>query len=104
MTWSSLKPSLEALCDLWELAAPPGATRGIVWHKYALASLYGDDRAVLRLTRIQLDVLYQDPEDPLPEDVLALLDVTDVTITAEPDISYDPDYAAMRCILQIEVL
>ena len=36
--------------------------------------------------------------------MLALLDVTDVTITAEPDISYDPDYAAMRCILQIEVL
>lgn len=104
MTWSALKPLLEALCGLWELAAPPSAVRGIVWHEYLRRGLPGDDRALLRFKRIQLDVLYQDPADTLPDDVLAILDENAVTITADPDISYDPDYAAMRCILQIEVL
>ena len=104
MTWSDLEPLLDALCGLWELAAPPASTRGIVWHEALRRTLYAEDRAVLRLRRIQLDVLYQDPADTLPDDVLAILDEQAVTITADPDISYDPDYASMRCILQIEVL
>ena len=53
--------------------------------------------------RVQMDICWQTDGDTLLADVKAALTAGDTPYSVE-DVSYDPDYAAMRAIVQLEVL
>lgn len=104
MTLQQLIDALSAICeDTFELAFPKGAKRGIVWHAYGRQSVFGDDRRVLSVPRVQLDLLWQDAEDTLLDDVRAILDEAALCYTEE-NAFYDESYERMRCILQLTVV
>lgn len=101
MTWQDILDQLEALCPVYELAAPGAVKRCIVWHAYGEVNLWGDDVSILRLKRIQIDILTQSSMDTLTDDVVEILDGADVGMT-DVESSYDPDYALWRSIIQIQ--
>lgn len=104
MTLQQLIDALSAICeDTFELAFPKGAKRGIVWHAYGRQSVFGDDRRVLSVPRVQLDLLWQDAEDTLLDDVESVLD-TNLLPYTEQDVFYDESYERMRCIIQVVVV
>ena len=103
MTYANLRAALKALCpDTYRRAAPRGLTRCIVTSRYGAELIRGDDRSLLRLRKIQIDVYFQDEDDALPDRVEDLLDALDQPYEVIDEI-YDDDLALFRVLLQTEV-
>ncbi len=95
---------MKAVCsETYELAAPKGASRFVVWHRYGRSSSYADDRNVLDVPKVQIDIVTNNPDDFLVDDVCAALWTMDLPYTVQSE-GYDPDYAAFRTILQLVVV
>lgn len=106
MNLEKLIELLKTICpETYELAAPQGATRCIVAHTYSNGrSIYGDDRNLFDIVKVQLDILTQDNADTLPLDVCELLSSWCITYTLEEIGSFDDDWNALRTILQLELI
>lgn len=104
MTYSELLTALERVCDTvreWE--APERAQRFIVASPYGSHGLVADDAVQIEVTLVQLDLCWQQPGDALLADVKAALTAHATPYSVE-NVGYDPDYNAMRAILELEVL
>ena len=102
-TLAELTELLAAVCsEVWELAAPAGVKRGIIWHRYGRCTVLGDDMTFRIGAKAQIDILVNSAADTLPDDVCAALETA-----GQPydfiDEAYDDEYAAVRTILQLEV-
>lgn len=89
--------------NVYHLAAPAGVKPCIVYHTYGRNDVRADDRNFTLCRKVQLDILMVSESDTLADDVcVALMDA------AQPyefvDEFYDDEYAALRVILQLEVL
>ena len=105
MTLDKLITLLQTVCpETYELAAPPGVKRCIVAHTYPGASLYGDDQNLFDIQKVQLDILTQDKADTLPLSVCELLRAWCIPYSLEACNSYDDDWAALRTIVQLELI
>lgn len=103
MTLQSLEDRLKQLCpQTHHLAAPRGVTRYIVWNEYGKQVVSGSDTTALALPKVQLDIVTQNPADPLSDDVALLLETLRLPYEIV-DFGYDDEYAAMRCIMQLVV-
>lgn len=104
MTLQEFEASLkEAVPETYNLQAPAGAVRYVAWHPYSASSVRGDDRNQLDAPKVQLDIVYQSTQDTIVDDVLAALWLMDLPYEIISE-GYDPDYAAMRAILQLVVI
>lgn len=104
MTMQQFETALKTVCpETYPLAAPPGSRRCVKYHSYGANHQYGDDHNVLDLPRVQLDILIDRADDPLPEDVAALLQSLYLPYT-EISRGYDPEYNCIRVIYQLEVV
>ena len=103
MTLQDLDSALRSVCPAtYELAAPAGAARAIVWHCYGASHLLADDCTVVDVPKVQIDILYQQLDDSLAENVKEALRGLHLPYEVQDD-SYDDEYALRRCILQLEV-
>ena len=107
MTCSDLETSLKtATADVYNLAAPEGLTKYIVWAVYGYNLVYGDDAAVIRIPRVQIDAYCQDADAAddggFFAQVLDILDGLQLAYSVQ-DTGYDPDAASMRLIIQCDV-
>lgn len=104
MTLQEFEASLkEAVPETYNLQAPAGAVRYVSWHTYSGSSVRGDDRNQLDAPKVQLDIVYQSTQDTVVDDVLAALWLMDLPYEIISE-GYDPDYAAMRVVLQLVVI
>lgn len=95
-----LKEQLPGL--VYELAAPDGLRRYVVWHRYGRSSTYGDDRNQLDLPKVQIDIISNDYYDLLAEDVAVALWMMDLPYQVISE-GYDDEYEAYRTIYQLVV-
>lgn len=103
MTLQDLDAALRAVCpNTYELAAPAGENRYVVWHSYGASTLAADDSTVVDVPQVQIDIIYQDLADSIVNDVKKVLREQHLPYEVQAD-SYDDDYAKRRCILLIEV-
>ena len=93
----------KAFPDVFEVAAPKGNQRFVVWHRYGRSSLIGDDRNQLDAPRIQIDIISNIPDDMLADDIAAALWMMDLPYSILSE-GYDDEYAAFRTILQLVVV
>lgn len=104
MTSQALIDAVEAVCPAtYELAAPPGLNRFVVWHEYNREPIHADDHRVLQLPKLQLDLCWQASGDTLLDDVSGVLDELYLPYELQ-DIFYDPDYERERAIIQVTVV
>lgn len=104
MTLTQFENKLKEVCQqTYELAAPKGVRRCIVWHRYGRSSCFGDDKNQFDAPRIQLDIVTQNPQDVLVDDVCAALWLMDLPYDVVSE-GYDDEYAAMRTIIQLVVV
>lgn len=104
MTLQEFEASLkEAVPETYNLQAPARAVRYVTWNTYSGSSVRGDDRNQLDAPKVQLDIVYQSTQDTIVDDVLAALWLMDLPYEIISE-GYDPDYAAMRVILQLVVI
>ena len=105
MTLQQFDTKLKEACPglVYELAAPKGKTRYVVWHRYGRSSTYGDDRNQLDMPKVQIDIISNDYYDLLAEDVAVALWTMDLPYEIISE-GYDDDYAAYRTILQLVVV
>ncbi len=89
--------------DCYELEAPPGLTRYIVWHHYNDQRLHGDDQPVYRAERVQADVYWQRSGDPILTDVENVLSYFRLPYELQ-DIIWDDDRKLNRAIIQLTVV
>lgn len=92
----------KAVPDVYEIAAPKGKQRYVVWNRYGRASSNGDDRNQIDFPRVQIDIISNQKDDLLVDDVCAALWMMDLPYSVESE-GYDNDYAAFRTILQLVV-
>ena len=103
MTLQEFDAALKSACpETYEIAAPKGKTRYVVWHKYGTQPAFGDDHNVLGLPKVQIDIVTQQAGDLLVEDICAALWLACLPYSVESE-GYDPDYNAFRTILQLVV-
>lgn len=103
MTLQDLDAALRTACpNTYELAAPAGVNRYIVWHSYGASTLAADDSTALDVPQVQIDIIYQDLGDSIVNDVKNVLREQHLPYEVQAD-SYDDDYAKRRCILLVEV-
>lgn len=93
----------EAWPKTYELAAPKGESRYVVWNRYGYHSSFGDDHNVVDLPKVQIDIVSNIRDDILVADVCAALWLMDIPYSVQSD-GYDPDYNAFRTILQLVVI
>lgn len=104
MTLQQFEDGLKAAVpETYELAAPQGAKRFVVWHRYGFNSIHGDNRNQVNVPKVQIDIATNNQLDTIAEDVFAALWLMDLSYEIISD-GYDPDYNAMRTILQLEVV
>lgn len=87
---------------VYENKAPAGETEYILWHRYGSQTQIGDDSVAVALPRVQLDILWQDPDSLLCDQLKELLCALRLP-WEEIDCGYDDEWASMRCILQLTV-
>ena len=103
MTLKEFEKSLkETFADTFELAAPSDKNRYVVWHRYGAHSHFGDNRNVLNVPKVQIDIVSNIDGDFLVDDICAALWTMGLSYSIESE-GYDPDYNAYRTILQLEV-
>ena len=93
----------KAFPDTYEIAAPPGKQRFVVWHRYGRSSTVGDDRNQLDAPKVQIDIVTQDHDDFMVDDILAALWMMDIPYEIMSE-GYDDEYNACRTILQLVVV
>lgn len=104
MTLQEFENGLKAAVpETYNRAAPQGAKRFVVWHRYGFKSVHGDDRNQVNIPKVQIDIVTNDPLDTITEDIFGALWMMDLTYSIISD-GYDPDYNAFRTILQLEVV
>jgi hypothetical protein len=104
MTLQQFENNLKTACpETYELAAPQGAKRYVVWHRYGASSSFGDDRNVLDIPKVQLDIITNVEHDMLVDEICAALWEMDLTYSIQSE-GYDPEYNAYRTILQLAVV
>ena len=104
MTLQQFENNLKAACpETYELAAPQGAKRYVVLHRYGASSSFGDDRNVLDIPKVQLDIVTNVQHDILVDEICAALWTMDLTYSIQSE-GYDPEYNAYRTILQLAVV
>lgn len=108
MNCSALDAALKELWpEVYHLSAPKGKTKYIVWAEYGLNDVHGDNRAQIRIPKVQIDAYCQDPNATAEDGffVSILNTLNDLGISHElQDMSYDPDAAQMRCVILCEVI
>ena len=87
-----------------DAVAPSGVERFIVAAQYGASSAYGADANVLDIPRVQIDIYTPDPEDPLPDRVMSLLQAWHMPYTVIGRNIYEEDRNVLRTILQLEVI
>lgn len=103
MTLQQFDAALKAaFADTYELAAPQGLKRYVVWNRYGAKPLVGDNRNQLDIPKVQIDIVTNVKDDFLVDDICAALWQAELPYTVQ-DEGYDPDYNAYRTILQLEV-
>ena len=104
MTLNEFHAQLKQACpDTYELAAPKGKQRYVVWHRYGRSSTYGDDRNQIDAPKVQIDVISDNYADLLVDDVCAALWLMGQSYSVVSE-GYDDEYAAYRTILQLVVI
>ena len=104
MTLQQFESGLKEVCpETYELAAPAGKLRDVVWHRYGRHHLHGDNRNVLDIPKVQLDIVTNLKVDFLVDDVCAALWKMGLAYSVQSE-GYDQDYNAFRTILQVEVV
>lgn len=104
MTVPEFEAVLKAVCqDTYEIAAPKGLLRYVVWHRYGKQSAFGDDCNAVNLPKVQIDIVTNRNNDSLAEDVCNALCMAYLPYSIISD-GYDPDYNAFRSILQLVVI
>lgn len=93
----------KAFPDTYELAAPKGKQRYVVWHRYGRSSTYGDDRNQIDAPKVQIDIFSNTYADPLVDDVCAALWLMGQSYSVVSE-GYDDEYSAYRTILQLVVV
>lgn len=93
----------KAFPDTYELAAPKGKQRYVVWHRYGRSSTYGDDRNQIDAPKVQIDIFSNIYADPLVDDICAALWLMGQSYSVVSE-GYDDEYAAYRTILQLVVI
>lgn len=105
MTLQDFDRTLKTVCpQTYEGTAPQGARRFLCWHCYGAQSSYGDNRNVFDLPKVQLDILTQSTTDDLVDEVCQALGAAGLTYAVMDPGTYDPDYNAIRTILQLVVI
>lgn len=101
MTLQNLEIELKTVCpDTYELSAPPGLTRYIVYQQYGSELVCGDDTGLTDCPKVQIDLLWQRKGDSIVADVLELMRKLNQSFTVV-EIFYDDEYASMRCIMEL---
>lgn len=108
MTYSGLSAALTAAgWTCYKNGAPKGKTEYIVLAPYSVGRLRGDDGDALRWTRCQLDCYSQEADADLETgkfvSILDTLVNLDLPYSVQ-DLSYDDDAAALRLILQCDIV
>ena len=104
MNLSDLEATLKLVTsETYEREAPPGITRAIVWHRYNIERLDGDDRLLLGVDRVQLDLFWQHRNDTLLNDLIAVLSYWRLPFTLE-DLTWDDERQLYRGIVQLTVV
>lgn len=104
MTLPEFDAALKAVCpSTYELGAPKGELRYVVWHRYGAQSSYGDDHNVVDLPKVQIDIVTQQEHDTLADDICAALWLACLPYSVQSE-GYDPEYNAYRTILQLVVI
>lgn len=93
----------ESFADTYEIAAPKGKQRFVVWHRYGRSPMYGDDKNQMDPPKVQIDIVTNIPNDLLVDDICAALWMMDLPYSVVSE-GYDDDYAAFRTILQLVVV
>ena len=97
MSLSELEALLKGVCQYtYREAAPEGLSRCVVWGQNDTAALYGDDSAVLILSRVWIDIYTQSHEDELPLDVIDAL-----TAAGQPVGITGPEYLDQQLSLVV---
>ena len=105
MTLKQFDETLKEFCSetgVYELAAPKGTQRFVVWHCYGRNTVSGDNRNQVNFPKVQIDIVTPNRYDYLVDDVAAALWSMDLTYSVQSE-GYDPDYNAYRTILQLVV-
>ena len=89
--------------DTYEVAAPKGKQRFVVWHRYGRSTVYGDNRNQVEVPKIQIDIVTNIQNDTLADDVCAALWLMDLSYSVVSE-GYDDEYSAFRTILQLVVI
>lgn len=101
MNLSDLETALKTVTDkVYEREAPSGERRYIVWSVYNFDGVQGDDHAVLRLPRVQLDVYWQSRMDTLLDETFIVLDYWRIPFDVQ-DLTWDDERMLHRAILQL---
>lgn len=105
MTLRQFDSGLKEFCPglVYELAAPKGLPRYVVWHRYGAGSTHADDRNQLDVPKVQIDIVTNQAEDLLVEDVCAALWRMGLPYSVQSE-GYDPEFNAYRTILQLVVI
>lgn len=104
MTLQQFEQLLKQVCpETYELAAPKGVPRFVVWHTYGYTHMYGDDGNLVDLPKIQLDIVTNRKNDSLAGDICYALYQHCIAYSVQSE-GYDPDYNAYRMILQLVVI
>ena len=104
MTLSDFHNSLKSyIPETYELTAPVNVRRYVVWHIYGRHPLYGDNRNVMDVPKVQIDIFTDQYPDTLADDVTAALFLLGLSYSIQSE-GYDHDYNAYRTILQLEVV
>ena len=104
MKLQDLDLMLKTICpQTYENKAPAGVSRFIVGHRYGTQSTCGDDRNLLDLPKIQIDILVHTTQDDLVDDVCSALGKMGLTYSIQDLNLYDEDYNALRTVLQLVV-
>ena len=104
MTLPEFDTLLKTACtDTYELAAPKGSLRYVVWHRYGAQSSFADDCNALDLPKVQIDILTNIKDDILVDDICAALWTAALPYSVESE-GYDQEYNAFRTILQLVVI
>lgn len=104
MTLQRLIDALSSLgVPVYQLVAVHSDPAYIVLTLYGGTSIQGDDASFVLLDKVQLDILYQDPSHALLHNAYVALSEAGFAYDIS-DVAYDPDYARIRAILQLEAV
>lgn len=100
----SLVAAIEAITGTSaDRVGAPDTGRTAVVSTYGASSIRGDDENLADVPKVQIDVYITDPDDDLPERVMALLQERCLAYSVEDWNSYDEETNRLRTILQTEV-